>query len=195
METYNQSGNANDGSFTSIMCFTSEKSKSEFEFNFDKMGLTGELFINDFVTKRQYKVNLPGKIDELSWWYNVLCPSGCYSYYRKDNKIVLISPIDEHLKYIKTNKEGLSYISVITTWHNRNNEVCYYLLNGDKYLGKVVEIECTLLDKYDIMNINVETITNKFELRSIIYRLREEIQRDKDLQKEQKDKIKDIKEI
>lgn len=37
------------------------------------MGLTGELFINDFVTKRQYKVNLPGNIDELYWWYNVLC--------------------------------------------------------------------------------------------------------------------------
>ncbi len=184
METYNHVKPANDGSFTSIMCFTSKKSKTELEFNFDKMGLTGELFINDFVTKRQYKVNLPGKIDEVNWWYNLLCASGCYSYYRKGNKIVLVSPIDEHLKYIKINKEDLPYISVITTWHNRNNEVCYYLLNGDKYLGKIVEIECTLLDRYDVMNIDVETITNKFELRSIIYRLREEIQKDRELQKD-----------
>lgn len=184
METYKQSGKANDGSFTSIMCFTSEKSKSEFEFNFDKMGLTGELFINDFVTKRQYKLNLPGKIDEVNWWYNLLCASGCYSYYRKGNKIVLVSPIDEHLKYIKTSKKDLPYILEIKTWHNRNDEVCYYLQNGNKYLGKIVEIECTLLDRYDIITVNIENITNKFELRSIIYRLREELHKDREIRKD-----------
>ncbi len=43
------------------------------------------------------------------------------------------------------------------------------------------------------MNINVETITNKFELRSIIYRLREEIRKDRELQRNKENK--DIKEI
>jgi len=38
------------------------------------------------------------------------------------------------------------------------------------------------------MNINIENITNKFELRSIIYRLREELEKDRELEKD-KDKI------
>lgn len=74
-------------------------SKDEFEFNLDNIGTTGEILINDFVTKRQYRLKL-FEHEHLLWWVNILCSSQCYSHYRKNDQIYLVVPVNEHLKYI-----------------------------------------------------------------------------------------------
>ncbi len=160
-----------DQTFTSILC---SRDMSMFEFNLDKTGLTGEILINDFLTKRQYKVLFPSG-DPVCSWYNLLCVSSkCFSYYRSntdDSKITLVvmNSIEEQMRRMKN--EGNS-IHLIKVDHAYNDARSYYLSNGTQYTGSVKELECVLLDEYDVMNVDVENIHNKFELRSIIYQLR-----------------------
>ena len=75
-----------------------EINEEEFIFNDIKFGLTGKLFIDDLITKERYAVNLPGSSETHYQWINILCASKGYSYYRTNNKIILVILINEQLK-------------------------------------------------------------------------------------------------
>lgn len=140
----------------------------EFIFNDFKIGLTGKLFIDDFITKERYVVKLPGPSEIHYQWINILCSSKGFSYYRTNNKIILVILINEHLTYIGNN----NYKPFVSLVQIKDDKKEYYLTDGTKYDNIVVEIECVVNEfGYDVETVNVSNKYDVFELQNIIYKL------------------------
>ncbi len=143
-------------------------SLKEFIFNDVKFGLTGKLFIDDFITKERYVVNLPGPSETHYQLINILCASKGYSYYRTNNKIILVVLINEHLTYIGNNNNK-PFVSLIQIKDDKKE---YYLTDGTKYDNIVIEIECVANEfDYDVETVNAFNKYDVFELQNIIYKL------------------------
>lgn len=150
------------------------QNKELFSFNYDKVFKQNFVILEDKITQRRYKINLPGNYSQIYSWMNIIDSSKGYSFYRIDRKIVLVVIPDKKLDYISCNSEKKLYISKIIK-HNREDLNQYYLSDifCTKYEEKVFEIYCDEYIEYNPETVRIENIYNVSELKSIIYFLRE----------------------
>lgn len=150
------------------------ENKEYFSFNYDRVFKYNFVILEDKITHKRYKINLPGNSNEIYYWMNIIDQSKGYSFYRIDGRIVLVVIPDKKLDYIFHDSEKKLYISKIIK-HNREDLNEYYLSNiyCTKCEEKVFEIYCDEYIEYNAETVNIENISNIFELKSMIYFLRE----------------------
>lgn len=119
------------------------------------------VIIRDKITREKYVFNFPEKYDRNSiFTYIIQCYS--FTYYKTDKSInLVIDPsncLNSFIRYINGDKYG------------EEEQMNKYNKGENTY-----EIICYKIQEYDIENIDIENIKDCFELRTIIYLLRNKI--------------------
>ena len=127
----------------------------------------------DLITRKKYNFIFPYP-NAFTLECNLIITCYNFSFYREEKSIVIVyKPKDYPITHSANLTGSSNPIDLIV----KNDSTTQYYINGIQYNDIVCEIICNEIEYTDdiLLNSNIEKINDSYELRTIIYLLREKL--------------------